>query len=189
MVRKKLENEEPAWPKLNRGLRNAIYHATPTPQKKIFTILTQQNMNMNFFMTILCAVTLFDQKSIGTIENGEKNSKYFLNLENTRSGKIAVRRLFYSNGKITVNPQSILHELKNYYQNLYSNQDHNLSGELYSDFLENNSVPALSEQSMLVCEGKLSLTEYYKVLQKFSNGRAPGNDGLTAEFYKCFWNL
>ena len=23
----------------------------------------------------------------------------------------------------------------------------------------------------------------------FSNGKAPGNDGLTAEFYKSFWDL
>ena len=23
----------------------------------------------------------------------------------------------------------------------------------------------------------------------FPNGKAPGNDGLTAEFYKGFWNL
>ena len=64
-----------------------------------------------------------------------------------------------------------------------------MSEELYSDFLENNSVPTLSEQSMLVCEGKLSLTECYEALQKFPNGKVPGNDGLTAEFYKCFWNL
>ena len=42
---------------------------------------------------------------------------------------------------------------------------------------------------MLVCEGKLSLTECHKALQKFPNGKTPGNDGLTAEFYKCFWNL
>ena len=29
----------------------------------------------------------------------------------------------------------------------------------------------------------------YQCVKKFSNGKAPGNDGLTAEFYKCFWNL
>ena len=26
-------------------------------------------------------------------------------------------------------------------------------------------------------------------LQKFSNGKAPDNKGLTVEFYKCFWDL
>ena len=47
----------------------------------------------------------------------------------------------------------------------------------------------LSEQSMTACEGKLSLVECYKALQMFSIGKAPGNDGLTADFYKGFWNL
>ena len=121
--------------------------------------------------------------------NGEKNSKYFLNLETTRSSKTAVRRLFDSKGKITVNPQAIMNELKSYYQTLYSSRDHDSNEDLCSDFLDNNSIPTLSEQSMLVCEGKLSLTECHKALQKFPNGKTPGNDGLTAEFYKCFWNL
>ena len=51
---------------------------------------------------------------INWYENGEKNSKYFLNLETTRSSKTAVRRLFDSKGKITVNPQAIMNELKSY---------------------------------------------------------------------------
>ena len=28
-----------------------------------------------------------------------------------------------------------------------------------------------------------------KCFKNFLNGKAPGNDGLTAEFYKCLWNL
>ena len=31
--------------------------------------------------------------------------------------------------------------------------------------------------------------KYYEARQMFSNGKAPGNDGLTAEFYKGFWDL
>ena len=42
----------------------------------------------------------------------QKNSKYFLNLEKTRCGKTAVRRLYDSTGKITVNPRSIINELR-----------------------------------------------------------------------------
>ena len=42
---------------------------------------------------------------------------------------------------------------------------------------------------MMACEGKLSLVECYEALQMFSSGKAPVNDGLTADFYKGFWNL
>ena len=38
---------------------------------------------------------------INWYEKGEKNSKYFLNLENVRSGQATIRRLFDSKGKIT----------------------------------------------------------------------------------------
>ena len=126
---------------------------------------------------------------IGWYEKGEKNSKYFLNLENRRSGQATIRKLFDSKGKITVNPKSIMNELKDYYQNLYSKQDSDLNEELSSTFLDNNNIPILSEESMMECEGKLSLEECYEALQMFSNGKAPGNDGLTADFYKGFWDL
>ena len=97
-------------------------------------------------------------------EKGEKNSKYFLNIENARSGQATVRRLFDSKGKITVNPQSIMKELKDYYQNLYSKQNSDLNEKLCSTFLDNNNIPILSEESMMACEGKLSLEECYEAL-------------------------
>ncbi|KAL9975996.1 hypothetical protein ACROYT_G013225 [Oculina patagonica] len=45
------------------------------------------------------------------------------------------------------------------------------------------------EDTKLLCEGVLSTQECYNALQTFSNGKSPGNDGLTAEFYKTFWDL
>jgi len=80
-----------------------------------------------------------------------------------------------------------MNELRDYYQNLYSKQDSDLNEELCSTFLDNIPIP--SEESMMASEGKLSLVECYEALQMFSNGKAPGNDGLTADFYKGFWNL
>ena len=41
----------------------------------------------------------------------------------------------------------------------------------------------------MTCEGLLTWVKCYKALKKFPNGKAPGNDGLAAEFYKTFWNL
>ena len=34
-----------------------------------------------------------------------------------------------------------------------------------------------------------SFTEFYKALEKFENNKSPGNDGLTAEFYRTFWPI
>ena len=38
-------------------------------------------------------------------------------------------------------------------------------------------------------EGKLSCAECCDTLLKFQNSKAPGNDGLTGEFFQDFWNL
>ena len=126
---------------------------------------------------------------INWYENGEKNSKYFLNLEKTRRGKTAVRQLYDSTGKITVNPRSIINELRDYYQTLYSNHDSEEGEDFASDFLENPNIPSLSNNSTMTCEGLLTCAECFEALKKFPNGKPPGNDGLTAEFYKTFWNL
>ena len=126
---------------------------------------------------------------INWYENGEKNSKYFLNLEKTRCSKTAVRRLYDSTGKITVNPRSIINELRDYYQTLYSNHDPEEGEEFASDFLENPNIPSLSNNSKMNCEGLLTYAECFEALKKFPNGKTPGNDGLTAEFYKTFLNL
>ena len=42
---------------------------------------------------------------------------------------------------------------------------------------------------MMAYDGKLSPVECCNALQLFPNGKAPGNNGLTADFYKGFWNL
>ena len=57
------------------------------------------------------------------------------------------------------------------------------------DFTNNRDIPKLAENAKGLCEGKLSLAECYAALNKFPNSKAPGNDGITPEFYKCFWNL
>ena len=50
------------------------------------------------------------------------------------------------------------------------------------------SLLELTDEMKSVCEGKLSVRECFDCLQSFENNKSPGNDGLTVEFYKTFWN-
>ena len=53
----------------------------------------------------------------------------------------------------------------------------------------NPNIPALSEEERLSCEDQIMIeAEYVKALDTFKAGKIPGNDGITAEFYKTFWN-
>ena len=110
-------------------------------------------------------------------------------MEKTRHGKSAVRRIYDSTGKIIVNPKSIINELRDSYQNLYSNHNSEEGEEFASDFLENPNIPTLSDNSKMTCEGLLTCAECFEPLKKVPNSKSPGNDGLTAEFYKTSWNL
>ena len=56
-------------------------------------------------------------------------------------------------------------------------------------FFDEDAVPKLSYEQQQLCEGLLSVDECFNVLNTFMNNKAPGNDGLTAEFYKQWWNL
>ena len=65
----------------------------------------------------------------------------------------------------------------------------NSDGVVAARFLHNPSIPKLDEDKKEKCEGRLTYNECHLSLLTFQTGKAPGNDGLTAEFYKAFWPL
>ena len=52
-------------------------------------------------------------------EEGQKNSRYFFNLEKRNSNLKSFKILELSNTSITEDPDAILNEMKTYYQKLY----------------------------------------------------------------------
>ena len=65
-----------------------------------------------------------------------------------------------------------------FYTELYSNRDPPNHNNVSEAFLDQCRLPTLNEDAKAEC---------FKVLQTFKNGKSPGNDGLTAEFYQVFW--
>ena len=49
-------------------------------------------------------------------------------------------------------------------------------------------VPTLTESMRRACDGKVTIDECQKVLKHFKNNKSPGNDGITIEFYRQFWD-
>ena len=80
-------------------------------------------------------------------------------------------------------------ELKGFYQDLYENKDHGTCADDIHSYIGNLEIPKLSDELQRQCEGSLTYAECRKVLDTFKNNKSPGNDGLTAEFYKKFWPL
>ena len=120
-------------------------------------------------------------------EHGEKNNKYFLNLESRKMSNSCVRKLFGKSGKLITSPKLNLSELYDFYTELYSNHDSPSHNNESDAFLDHRRLPTLNQDAKQICEGALTKAERFKALQTFENGKSPGNDGLTAEFYQVFW--
>ena len=54
-------------------------------------------------------------------------------------------------------------------------------------YLENIPLPKLVNEQTLTCED-ISEDEVFESLKSMENNKSPGNDGLSKEFYECFWD-
>ena len=119
------------------------------------------------------------------IEEGEKCSKYFMNLENRNYRTKCITTLLKDEIKISKQPD-ILDECKRFYEHLYSkSMECNLFEKC--QFFKTNHIE-LNEIEKEICETKLCLEECYESLLKLSNNKTPGCDGISVKFYKVFWD-
>ena len=124
------------------------------------------------------------------VEEGEKNTSYFLRLEKHNYCNKLITKLNVDGKEIT-EPSEILKSGKNFYATLYKESNINANSEQICEkikhFTIDTPLPMLDETQKRSCEGTITESEILKSLKSFKNGTSPGTDGLTAEFYKYFW--
>ena len=119
------------------------------------------------------------------IEEGEKPSSYFLNLENRNFTSKIIPKIQADNGDIISKQEDVLSEVRLFYEKLYKfRETDNINLELH---LENCNIPKLSDIDSDSLEGKITFEEAGKVLRGMKNNKSPGSDGFTSEFFKVFW--
>ena len=129
------------------------------------------------------------------IQEGEKNTKYFLNLEKTRANAKLFPSIVLDSGVTVTNQHEILNAQRNYYTHLYSNSNEPNNSNNHNDtipnrleeFLQGCDKPKLTEEEKENCEGNITINEATTALKGMKNGSSPGQDGLTTEFLKFFW--
>ena len=139
----------------------------------------------------------YDQKAKDTLicsrckfmNEYEKPSKYFLNLEKVRQKKLQISALNIDGQRIC-NLAQILEVQKDFCSKLFSCSETDFimtEGEC-NNYLDNVNIPKLSNSTKEVCDGVITMTELEKAVQELQNNKVPGPDGLPGEFYKIFWN-
>ena len=119
-------------------------------------------------------------------EAGEKNTKYFLNLEKRNAIDKHICQLKVDD-KIVTDPKEILLEQKLFYKKLYSETSCQNECEAQMSDIFTSTLPQLSEEENAICEGLVTEAECANALKDMQNGKSPGCDGYTVEFYKVFW--
>jgi hypothetical protein len=118
------------------------------------------------------------------IENNEKCSKYFMNLEKRNYKSKCITTLMKD--EHSVNKESeILSECKLFYESLYSSTQ--IPPNLNKCQFFKNKHKELNEIDRNICESTVTEEECYASILTFTNNKSPGSDGFSVEFYKFFW--
>ena len=139
--------------------------------------------------------TLYDYITAGLIlrsktswyEHGEKSSKYFLNLEKCNKVKSHLWKIITDSNTEISDPSEIMRHVKHFYLDLYKRHSTKNEKECL-EYLNGLSLPKLKDSEREVCEGLITRKECWDTLNAMKNGKSPGNDGLTKEFYVCCFN-
>ena len=121
------------------------------------------------------------------IEDGEKCTKYFFNLERKHNVSNTIRQLKKDDGNLTSTNAEILDEQYNFYRKLYTKD--NIREECTKTYLNNiTNHKSLKEDEKLSLEGKLKDWECRNAILNMKINKSPGSDGLPVEFYITFWD-
>lgn len=179
-AQRKMESE------LEMTLQKAIkdLEEDPTDENKITVERLQKRLEF-----------LYDEKVMGIIkraniryyEEGEKSTKYFLNLEKRNRVKKNMNKIFV-NGQTVTDQKEIREAQYTFYKNLYTKRPTQSKVEDLEILLSEIQTPKLDRESMQLCEGKITEIECFEVLNTMNDDKSPGNDGISVEFYKHFWS-
>ena len=117
------------------------------------------------------------------INEHEKPTSYFLN------GKSKHIRTLNFGGERISDPQKILDVRRQYFFKFYSQPAETEANDKdMTKYLDNIDIPCISDESKLLCDLPLTITEIEKAIKCMANNKTPGPDGIPVEFYKIFWS-
>ena len=122
------------------------------------------------------------------IDQGEKNNKYFLGLEKSRSSAKIMTTLTTNNGEQISQASDIHAYITDFYSNIYTQKfNFAFKRDAFDKFTGNLEIPKLSEVNKTSCECPILEDELEDALKRMKKGSSPGCDGLTTSLYKFFW--
>ena len=118
-------------------------------------------------------------------QEGEKSTKYFLNLEKGKSGRSEMNQLRID-GNISSDDRAIDQAVEEFYKRLNEKGDSKIENKnKISDFL--NNIKEISADNISMIDTEITVMELYNTLSSCADS-APGPDGIPYSLIKLTWN-
>ena len=124
---------------------------------------------------------LFRSKARWNME-AERNTKYFYNLERTKSNEKNCQCLIREDGSEASELADIMDEQYKFYSELYA------SDPSVNFIYKNETNIGITEQQNEQLSTSFTYQEITTAARSLSRGKSPGIDGLPVEAYQVFWN-
>ena len=118
-------------------------------------------------------------------EQGERSNKYFFSLEKSNSKKKNICKLINESKVELYEQDEISKHVVDFYRNLFRAKDNNINN--MKEYINSCEAKILDARMTEALDEEFSLSEIDSVYKSLKNNKSPGWDGLTAEFYKIFW--
>ncbi len=112
-------------------------------------------------------------------------TSFFFNLERSVAQRKQMTCLKLQGGRVTTSPGEMRSHAMDFHAELFRAEQ--CSMECREELLEGLPQLSLEEKAALDCE--LTLEKLTVAVNRLASGRAPGIDGLSADFFKHFWSI
>ena len=116
----------------------------------------------------------------------EKCIKYFFALVKNVQATNLMNSLRGDNGKVVHESKDNLGEVRSFYRDIYEEEE---IVESEMDMMLRKIRKKVSRQGKVLCDSPLQLDDMTRSVKAMENGKSPGSDGLTSNFYKAFWDI
>ena len=120
------------------------------------------------------------------MEEGEKSTRYFFNLEKKRGQNKLWNRIKTTDGQYKYDIDTIIEEQVKFYSDLFKSEgwDENSAREL-TQFIVNK----LDNDDKNILDMDIDINEVKRVINILKPNKSPGEDGIISEFYVLFWDI
>lgn len=120
------------------------------------------------------------------LSQGETSSKFFFDLEKKNGKNRQITELKNEDNEIITSKEDILEYSRSHYQKLYSKVE---TSEPDTNILINSIQKRLTAEQKRSMESLFTIEDLESAHKTMKPGKSPGNDGLSAEFYKHSWEF